>query len=308
MNKRWLSIAWAIAAVVLLLSIGNPIQLITMSFMAIPFVMLFTTQSIRSFVIHVVALLIVVFFLAGTFGSVVVLASIYFIIPGIVMGYMFKRNRSGWNAFTAGTITFLAESLVLLAIGTFVFDLDIVEFIRSQVQLSMDILQQAGGITPDKAGKMVDALVIMLNKMIPVMLIMSSIYMGAITYAISNRLLTAQGVHVNKMKPIKHWMLPKSFIWYYLITIIMQIFVGDSPDSFLLVILLNLMPLLHLGFIIQGISFLFYFADFKRWPKIIPVAILITSLIIPFAYILLRIVGIIDMAFPLRQMVSRPKQ
>lgn len=308
MNKRSASIVWAIVALVLLLSIGKPVQLVTMSFMAIPFVMLFTTLSIRSFVLYVVALLAVAFFLGGSIGSVIVLVSLYFIIPGIVMGLMHKRKRSGWHVFISGSIAFLAESLLLLAVGILVLNFDLTEFIRSQLTVSMEPLVEAAAITTSAAEDMIHSLTSMFNQMIPLMLIMSSLYMGTVTYAISRRLLTAQGVEVRKMPPVKSWRLPRSLIWYYLITLILLMIFRTSTDSFMNVILVNLIPIVDLALIVQGISFLYFWADHKKWPKFMPVLFIIAALFVPFVSEIFKFAGIFDIAFPLRQMVTRPKQ
>lgn len=42
------------------------------------------------------------------------------------------------------------------------------------------------------------------------MLIIGALYMGTITYAISRALLTAQGIPVQKLKPVRQWMLPRA--------------------------------------------------------------------------------------------------
>lgn len=307
MNRKWTSLVWALVALVLLLSIGNPVQILTMSFLAVPFVILFTTLSIGAAAIHVVALLAIVFLLMGPVGSVVVLASLYFIIPAIVIGISFKRKRPAWNVFAAGTLTFLIDSILLLAFAKVAFNFNFAEYLRTQVDASLASLESAipAGFNMD----MIDLVIKQMNLMLPVMLIMSALYMGTVTYAISRRLLTAQGVDVNRMRPIKHWMLPKSLLWYYLIVIIMELVMsGNTEPTFLTIILLNLSPLLQLAFIVQGISFVFFLADFKRWNRAFPVLITIAVIFIPLLYGLVRIIGIIDLAFPLRQVVSRPKQ
>lgn len=307
LNKKWSSLVWALVALVLLLSIGNPVQMLTMSFAAIPFVILFATLSVGAAIIYVAALLAIVFLLLGTVGSIVALASLYFIIPAIVIGIMFKRKRAAWNVFAAGTLAFLIESILLLAFAKVAFDFNFAEFLRTQVDASVATLESAipSGINMD----MIDLVIKQMNMMLPVMLIMSALYMGTVTYAISRRLLTAQGADVNRMRPIKHWMLPKSLLWYYLIVIILELVMsGNTDSSFLSIILLNLSPLLQLAFIVQGISFVFFLADFKRWNRAVPVLITIAVIFIPLLYGLVRIIGIIDLAFPLRQVVSRPKQ
>ncbi|MCG7408367.1 YybS family protein [Paenibacillus sp. ACRRX] len=308
MNKRWASLAWAAAALVLLLSIGNQVQILTMSFIAVPFVILFTTLSVRAFVMHVAPLLVIAFLLFGQLGSIVVLTSFYFIIPGIVMGYMFKRKRPGWNVFSAGTLTFLVESLILLAVATLVMKFNMADFLTSQINESLQTLKDTTAISSEWTTDMTDTFVRTISSMIPLMLIMSSLYMGTITYAISRRLLTAQGVEVNKMKSIKHWMLPKSFLLYYLVTLILELVITKNSGSFINLILLNLLPLLQLAFIVQGISFLFFLSDAKGWNKTIPVILTIVMLFVPFLHVLVRYVGLFDLAFPLRKMVFKPKQ
>nr|WP_036695937.1 DUF2232 domain-containing protein [Paenibacillus taiwanensis] len=308
MNKRWASLAWAVAALMLLLSIGNQVQILTMSFIAVPFVILFTTLSVRAFVMHVAPLLVIAFLLFGQLGSIVVLTSFYFIIPAIVMGYMFKRKRPGWNVFSAGTLTFLVESLVLLAVATLVMKFNLNDFLTSQMNASLQTLKDTAVISSEWTADMTDTFIRTISSMIPVMLIMSALYMGTITYAISRRLLTAQGVEVNKMKSIKHWMLPKSFLLYYLVTLILELVLTKNTGSFINIILLNLLPLLQLAFIVQGISFLFFLSDAKGWNKTIPVILTIVMLFVPFLHVLVRYVGLFDLAFPLRKMVFKPKQ
>lgn len=308
MNKRWTSIAWAIAAIVLLLSIGYPIQVLTMSFLAIPFVMLFTTLSTRSFVIHLVGVMLVTFILGGSLGSTIVLLSLYFLIPGIVMGVMYKRKKAGWHVLSAGAITFLAESLLLLAIGTLLFKFNLNMFITDQINMSMGTLKEAAGVATDRADEFAEMMIHTITSMIPVMLIISSLFMGTITYAISRRLLTASGVEVRKMKPIKSWMLPRSLIVYYIITLILQLVAGNSTDSFLSIIVINLTPLVQLALVIQGIAFMFFFADHKGWPKVIPILLTIAALFIPIIYLVLRYIGLADLLLPLRKLVTKPKQ
>lgn len=64
------------------------------------------------------------------------------------------------------------------------------------------------------------------------------------------------------------------------------------------------MPLLQFLFMVQTASFFFFVAYHRRWNPVFPVLLLVALLFIPP----LRIVGILDIAFPLRDMITRPRR
>lgn len=307
MNYRWSSLAWAVTALVLLLPILQPVQVLTMSFIAVPFVMLYATQSLRGFILHGAALLFILYVLLGSFGMLGVLTGIYFMIPGIVFGHMFKQKRPALNVYVAGTATFLVESLLLLASAKLAFDFNMYQYMMSLMNESIAGLQQTSLFPADLTQEMKEQVVILFSQMIPLMLITGALYMGTVTYSISRALLTAQGIPVQKLKPVRQWMLPRALIWYYLITIILDLIIAKSSGSFLILILINLVPLLQLAFMVQGIGFLFFLAHTRKWNRAIPVVIAIAVIFVPLLHVILRIIGIVDLAFPLRQAVSKPK-
>ncbi|UHA75388.1 DUF2232 domain-containing protein [Paenibacillus sp. 481] len=312
MKNRWSSVAWAVAALVLLLSISHPIQVLTMSFMAIPIVMLSTMLSVGALALHLVALLAIVFMLFGQLGSVAVLQSLYFIIPGIVLGQMFKRKRPAWNSFLAVTITFLIQSLLLLAFASVVLNFNLTTYITEAAEQFSKSLEQSGVAGVMQGGFSSEQIALyakIVGSMLPFWLIGISLYMGTITYAFSRLLLAVQGIDVNKLKPVREWRLPKSLIWYYLFAVILRLATPVSTDSFLTLILFNLEPLLDLAFAVQGISLLFFIAHEKKWKKAIPVVIVVVGILLlsPLMISVLRIVGMIDLLFPLRQAISKPR-
>ncbi|MBD8497864.1 DUF2232 domain-containing protein [Paenibacillus arenosi] len=306
MNNRWTAIGWVVAALVLLLSFGTLMQPITMSFVAIPFVVLFTTLSTAAFMACIAAVLLIVFLLLQPIGSIVVLISLYFIIPAIVMGYLFKRQRSGWSVFVGGTLAFLIQSLLALGLTSYLFQVDITTYLHEYLTQYQKLAADMGVVMPNMPS--VDEQVAYISMRLPSLLIAGAVYMGSITYAISRRLLTAQGVSVQRMKPVKYWMLPKSLLWYYLVAMILELVIVKEAGSFLTLVIVNLYEILQVAFIVQGVSFLFFYADFKGWKRALPVTLTIFVVLFPPFQYICRLVGIIDMAFPLRQAVSRPKQ
>jgi len=78
-----------------------------------------------------------------------------------------------------------------------------------------------------------------------------------------------------------------------------ELFVPVDPDSFVSTIVVNIVPLLMLAFVVQGVSFLFFLGNAKRkmwipWLGVVAV-ILFNPLFMPFS-----LLGVFDTAFPIR--------
>ncbi len=95
-----------------------------------------------------------------------------------------------------------------------------------------------------------------------------------------------------------------SVFWIYFLVIILSFFNMDTTTT-LGVVVTNGMFILTALMILQGYSFIFHYADFKKWPKAIPVIIIIISFLIPLIMVLvIRLLGIIDLGFGLKKRVS----
>src|SRR5699024_3556683 len=98
--------------------------------------------------------------------------------------------------------------------------------------------------------------------------------------------------------------LPMSVFWIYFLVIILSFFNTDTSTTMVIVIA-NSMVILTTLMILQGYSFIFHYADVKKWPKVIPVIIVIISFLIPLIMMLvIRLLGIIDLGFGLKKRVN----
>jgi uncharacterized protein YybS (DUF2232 family) len=103
------------------------------------------------------------------------------------------------------------------------------------------------------------------------------------------------------MPRAKDWMMPKSLVFYYLAALILQlIFTGDH-NSFMNVVLINMVPLLSLVFAIQAVGFFFFLADQKGWHKVVPLILAVPVILFPP----LSLIGVLDVAFPIRKSFKR---
>lgn len=305
MKFRWSAVAWSVAYLLLLLSLTTPLLIITTLFMIVPAVVLFTTLNTRQFILHVLPVLLIVTLITPVY----LLIAVYFLIPALVMGRFYKRHSSALSTVIAGTIAILGEFLLLLLLGTALFNFDLSTYVNDVLQMVNTPLTELGttnplltdiGFTTEDVNKISYLTV----QMIPMTLIVSSFVIAVITHSIVRPILNSMNYAVPKMKPAHEWRLSRSFIWYYLIGVVLQLFFSGSENNYILMISANLLPLLRIGFMIQAIGFFFFLAHERKWNKMIAILLAIAVIILPP----LRIIGIIDLAFPLREYVTKSRR
>lgn len=297
--------AWSIAYLLLLLSLSTPLLIITTLFMIIPAVVLFTTLSTKQFILHILPVLLIV----GLITPVYVLIAVYFLIPALVMGRWYKKRASAMSTLIAGTVAILGEFLLLLVIGTAVFGFDLSTYVNDVLQMVNSPLAELGAGNPlltelKFTREDVNAISHMTVQIIPMALIMSSFMISVITHSIVRPILNSMEYAVPKLKPARDWRLPRSFIWYYLLGVVLSLLFGGGNSGFMPMISDNLLPLLRIAFVIQSIGFLFFLVHERKWSKVVALLLAVPVILLPGLWI----IGIVDLAFPLRELVTKSKR
>ncbi|WP_036691829.1 DUF2232 domain-containing protein [Paenibacillus tyrfis] len=296
-------LGWSIAYIILLLSIFlPPLSLITAALLMVPVLIMYVKLGTRRFLVHYVVSLAVVYFvaslLAGWLGALLVSVSIFFLPPVIQMGNLYKKRAAARTVLTAGTLTLLGELLLTLVVCS-MFGLNPIGSIKRSMMDSVQTLpaQVQGLMAID-----MDTLVQLMVQMLPLYMIGFSLFYVVISHWLARKVLVRSGESIPAFKPIKDWMLPKSFVWLYLLALILEMFVKDSR-SMVFTVILNLLPLLMAAFAIQAIAFLFFVAHVKRWNKTLPI-VGILLLFLPPAYFMFSLLGVFDVAFPIRDRMT----
>ncbi len=308
MKLRWTSIAWSMAYLLLLLSLITSVRIIGMLFLIVPVVVLYSTLTLRQFIMHMVPVWLVAIIIAGQAGLFLPILGVFFMIPGIVMGRMYKKFTPALRIIIAGGITTLIELLVLLVAARVMFDFSLGAYIRDVIEISVAPMKAMADVNPELNDILTPEYIIGLSNytlmLIPCALIIASFTMAVITHAISRPLLESMGYSVPRLKPARDWRLPSSMIWYYLIAVFLEFIASTNMTGVLAAIVLNFMPLIHIAFTIQTIGFVFFWANHRKWNSFLPFLLSIVVVLIPP----LRIIGILDLAFPLREYITRPKR
>jgi uncharacterized protein YybS (DUF2232 family) len=255
---------------------------------------LYTTLSKRSFALH-----LAVVYAIGTvvLGPAALIVGVFFLIPSIVMGHFYRKGVPARKVLTAVILTMLGESMLELVLADQWFNFSLIHEIRSMITDTVDSLSSEGLMPSTWTAEVTESYIQNLVHSIPMALIVVSFVFAIIAHAIAGKVLRSSGVDVPKLQQPHKWMLPRFFVLYYLIVLLVDMAVPNNGASFMTVMLHNLVPLMQLAFSIQAMGFFFFIAHERKWNKAIPVLLsVVVAVFPPFS-----LIGVLDAAFPIRR-------
>ncbi|WP_435168089.1 DUF2232 domain-containing protein [Paenibacillus glycanilyticus] len=293
------AVLWSGASLLLILSLAVPVfNMLTIMLLMVPYVILYTTLSTRSFLLHLVPVWIIA---AVILGPSVLIIALFFLIPAMVMGQMYRKKASAPLILRRTTLTILfcllAELLIFEGVLKQSFIDQIGEFVRSLVA----DLDSEHVLPKEWNSDYTESIIKIMIQSIPQAIILISFVYAVITQYFARKALATSIEDIPTMPKAKDWMLPRIMVFYYLVVYILQMFADSTSSSFYSVALMNVVPLMRYAFTIQAIGFFFYIAHQRRWNKAVPVIIAIPLLIFPP----LSLIGVLDAAFPIRKSFSK---
>ncbi|MBO9598709.1 MAG: DUF2232 domain-containing protein, partial [Cohnella sp.] len=209
------SLTWSAAAILILLSILTPLNVVSSLLMMTPFVVLYTMLKPGAFAAHVVPIAAIAFLLAGSYGPVVVTLGLFFLVPSVVMGHLYKKGKPAKTVVITGFVVILAELLLELAI--FSSQLDFKDEVKSLLTESLKQFETNGMFTAGWAAKSAASLTDALITALPMMLLLTAFFFTTVTHGLSRKALRTVGVEAPALPKAKEWMMPRSLVLYYLI-------------------------------------------------------------------------------------------
>ena len=261
-TSPWRSMMWCGAFVLLLLSLATPFSVFTLSFLIIPFLFLYMTLERRSFIIHVAVTLAVILLLTGGSGSIFI--ALFFLVPAIVMGYLYKRQFPAHIVIFGTILAIIVEILLSLTIASLA-GMSLIAEAELITRESLGVMKELMGPQFDEA--YIDGLVFAMTQMIPTYMIMFAVYFTLITHWLGRIVLKRAGYELPGLPPVRTWKLPRSVVWLYVGLMVFNLLFNTNDSSMLTMILFNLMPILTFAFCVQGVSFLFYVAHIRAGTK-----------------------------------------
>ncbi|MCU9613468.1 YybS family protein [Caldibacillus lycopersici] len=303
------AIVLAIYTIMLLILLYVPIiGTIMLLVLPVPFIYYTAKNNWKDGFVFFVASLAITFIV----GSVLSLPmTISLGLTGLVFGWCIHTKRDRFTSFIAGTITFLIILIIQYVISIAIFNINYLdEFtltINETIKHATSMMEVLGQDLPADFEKQIGATIDLFIVLLPSMFVLSSalivLFLQIISYPIIKRL----GIQIPASKPFRELSLPRSIIWYFLIVLILSLIIPAQEGTFLYNAITNLVYIMQMLFVFQGITFIFYFAYQKNVHKAVPVIVTIFALLNPLLVQIVRILGIIDVGFGLRNRLTSKK-
>ncbi|COF46222.1 YybS family protein [Bacillus cereus] len=296
----------AIYAMLLLISMYVPILGAVVTFaLPLPFILLTIRYKLSSaFVIFTAALFITVI----VSQPMNLVKTTMFGLIGIVLGYMYKKQKKPVEILMAGTLAYLIGIMLIYVASIKFFNIDLMKQMQNMFNESMtqsEKIVTAAGMPISKEQK---ELFVQMNDILqtvfPSILVMVSVCLSWITVIISGSALRKLKHDVIPWPKFKDIQLPKSIVWYYVIFILLSTFIKVEPTSYLHMVFSNLYVIFALLLVLQGLTFIAFLVHSKGFTKGVPIISFIACMFIPMLFPLVTILGIIDLGISLRSKIG----
>nr|WP_232243063.1 DUF2232 domain-containing protein [Paenibacillus sp. GSMTC-2017] len=292
-------VLWSAGAFLLLLLLAVPVlNLFALLLMMVPYVVLYSTLSRRSFLLH----LLPVWILAGVLiGPAVLIIGLFFVVPSIIMGHLYRKGVTAAKVIKMVCVVILAQLMLELLLFELVLDLSLLDAMGDSIRTTFNEMMAQNMLVKEWDSTYTETLIDTVINLIPVTFIILSFFYTVISHYIARRAVIYSALEVPAFAEAKDWRLPRILVICYLIAYILEMFMTRNSDSFISLAIMNLVPLLQLVFAIQAVGFFFFIAHQKKWNKVVPILIAIPVLIIPP----LSLIGVLDTAFPIRKSFTK---
>lgn len=249
---------------------------------------------------------IVISFLIGSINGL--MTAPILIAVGLGMGVFYSRRQPG-NAIITGALIYLFSFLISFVVSVQLFQIDIMsiakESIEQMIPMLESALKQSGASEQDIAKQlkqfreMQDAAL----SALPVALLMLVTLTAFVNHWFVKPLIKRFVKDMPALKKFKDMRLPKSMVWYYLLTLLLML-IQTEKGSFLSLVQTSAFQILFILVLIQGFSFTFYYCHEKNISKAVPVFAIVLGVLYPPVGVIVRIIGIADIGFDLREKVK----
>src|SRR5699024_1674757 len=161
-------------------------------------------------------------------------------------------------------------------------------------------VQQLGfGDQVEEELELVEEQLLLIKDLIPVGMVIISIILAFISQWISYKVMNRLENKQYSFPPFRKLQIPVAIIWIYFVALVFTFFDLEANSTVYLVAN-NVLALAGIFMLIQGFSFMFFYAHYKKWSKAIPIIGIVITLLLPlFLLYFVRILGIIDIGFGL---------
>ncbi|MFP7170595.1 YybS family protein [Terribacillus sp. 7520-G] len=294
--------------VLLLMAIFVPVlNLLAMLVMPVPIILYWIRHGFKSGIYFSAAILLLSFI--GTVAGF--LMTIAIAIGAAATGYILHQKHSTYEALLKGAVGYALGFTIFLAGSQFISGINIIGMIQDSYQDTIQTVKSevdtVGVTVPEAQWEQMDAAFDYVLVLIPTMIAVSSLLFAFVSQWLAHQVHNRQSKQRILYPPFRRFNLPVIVLFIYFIGSIARWFEMDQ-NGWIYPIVTNVTELAGILLVLQGFSFFFHFAYHRKLPKVLPIlAVVISILFAPVLLYLVRILGIIDVGFRLRERMGSKK-
>lgn len=235
------------------------------------------------------------------------------VIAGITIGNGLHQKRTSYEILTQGTAGIAIAFVLTLLFSQVAFDFDYSsEFDKQMDQVmaqSEQVIESLG--LDDESGEQLEIVkdqMGMLKGLLPFGIVLIAVVYAFIIQWLSYKVMNRLEKRHYYFPPFRELLFPSAILWIYLVTLIVSLF-QPEPTGMVFLITQNVALLTGMLLILQGLSFVFYYTHKKKLSIGLPIVVIIFAVLFsPVAFPLIRILGIVDIGFKLRERMSQDKK
>ncbi|MEH7123467.1 YybS family protein [Bacillus sp. JJ1503] len=296
-------------AVLILITMYIPILgVVSNLFLAVPFIM-FGAKNTRMFAFVFFIAAVLISLIVGTLLAVPL--TLTYGLTGIVIGQLIKERKSRTVSYLAASLVFLATVLIQYAVAVVFFKINFIKesisVLRESIDESRSMLETIGQGSSEKIIEQFEASLNLLDTLTPSLFVLIALFGVLLIELVSFPIVKRFGVEIERWKAFREIVLPKSILWYYLLTMLASFALNPEEGTYWYMALMNIGFLLQMFMVLQGLSLISYFCHKKGISKAVPIFAVVFTFIIPIFLSIVRILGIIDLGFDLRKRLEKSK-
>lgn len=300
----------AIFMVLLLISVFVPfISIVGMFLLPVPFVFYAAKHGWKpSLLMFVVALILTTIFATLLSLPLAVLMG----FGGMTIGTAIHKKVSPYETLARGTLGFIVGLLFIVVSSQVFLSVNFVDqfelIVEDSLEMSSEWMEQIGsGEQVEQMEEMLRLQMEMFIDLLPVFLVSMAVILALLSQWIGYKFINRLEKKQLRFPPFRNLRFPTSLLWIYFFALLFSFFDLD-PSSIYYTAVQNLFVITGLIMTVQGFSFIFYYANHKKLSKAVPIFSIVLTILFPtFLLYFVRILGIIDIGFRLRDRLTKQK-
>ncbi|WP_181350743.1 YybS family protein [Thalassobacillus sp. CUG 92003] len=233
-------------------------------------------------------------------------------LGGMFTGWAMHQKRNAYETWAAGSIGFIIGLVIVFASSQLLFNVSWTETVQTTIDQALrnaeTMLNNFGGGASEEQLALLEEQVSSWPDLIPSMLAFVGIGLAFIGQWLSYKMINRLEQTKLSFPAFRDFRLPLSLLWYYFFALILDLVITDT-DSIWNLAAINLFTLTGSLILLQGFAFIFYYAHIKGKSKALPITAVVLSFLFPMILLyLVRILGIIDIGFSLRERLNGNKK